>query len=69
MIEKISMTTRNYVNMISDDEDSLWMGKFVSVPKDMGSFNCHAFLAGIVRGVLDTAGFTTTRYVVICDVM
>ncbi len=48
--------------MISDDEDSLWMGKFVSVPKDMGSFNCHAFLAGIVRGVLDTAGFTTTRY-------
>lgn len=51
--------------MISDDEAHLWMGKFVSVPKDMGSFNCHAFLAGIVRGVLDNAGFTTIRYVVV----
>lgn len=50
--------------MISDDEANLWMGKFVSVPKDMGSFNCHAFLAGIIRGVLDSAGFTTTRYVI-----
>ncbi|MFS8023609.1 putative transport protein particle (TRAPP) component [Helianthus anomalus] len=31
--------------------------RFISVPKDMGSFNCGAFVAGIVRGVLDNAGF------------
>ncbi|KAF9598081.1 hypothetical protein IFM89_024192 [Coptis chinensis] len=30
---------------------------FISVPKDMGTFNCGAFVAGIVKGVLDGAGF------------
>jgi hypothetical protein len=50
--------------MISDDEVYLWMGRYVSVPKDMGTFNCHAFLAGVVRGVLDEAGFDTVRCVV-----
>ncbi|KAJ6958253.1 hypothetical protein NC653_040026 [Populus alba x Populus x berolinensis] len=30
---------------------------FISIPKDMGTFNCGAFVAGIVRGVLDGAGF------------
>lgn len=49
--------------MISDDEVYLWMGRYVSVPKDMGTFNCHAFLAGVVRGVLDEAGFDTVRCV------
>lgn len=47
--------------MISDDEVYLWMGRYVSVPKDMGTFNCHAFLAGVVQGVLDEAGFQTIR--------
>ncbi|KAF4347924.1 hypothetical protein G4B88_007834 [Cannabis sativa] len=31
--------------------------RFISIPKDMGTFNCGAFVAGIVRGVLDSAGF------------
>ncbi|CAI0394910.1 unnamed protein product [Linum tenue] len=31
--------------------------RFISIPKDMGTFNCGAFVAGIVRGVLDNAGF------------
>ncbi|KAF9662770.1 hypothetical protein SADUNF_Sadunf18G0088800 [Salix dunnii] len=31
--------------------------RFISIPKDMGTFNCGAFVAGIVRGVLDGAGF------------
>eukprot|EP01032_Pedospumella_encystans_P023805 gene23805-26942_t len=30
---------------------------FVSVPADMGHFNCAAFLAGIIAGVLDSAKF------------
>lgn len=55
--------------MISDDEANLWMGRFVSVPKDMGSLNCHAFLAGIVRGILDNAGFSTVRYVMCIHVI
>ncbi|KAI3776626.1 hypothetical protein L1987_46412 [Smallanthus sonchifolius] len=41
--------------MISEKE--LLVNRFISVPKDMGSFNCGAFVAGIVRGVLDNAGF------------
>ncbi|KOM39139.1 hypothetical protein LR48_Vigan03g252100 [Vigna angularis] len=41
--------------MISEKE--LLVNKFISIPKDMGTFNCGAFVAGIVRGVLDGAGF------------
>eukprot|EP00850_Spirogloea_muscicola_P006227 SM000029S10522 [mRNA] locus=s29:602262:604276:+ [translate_table: standard] len=39
--------------MISERE--LLVNRFISVPRDMGSFNCGAFVAGI--GVLDNAGF------------
>ncbi|KAF9616555.1 hypothetical protein IFM89_030322 [Coptis chinensis] len=41
--------------MISEKE--LLVNRFISVPKDMGTFNCGAFAAGIVKGVLDGAGF------------
>jgi len=41
--------------MISDTE--VFVNKFISVPKDMGQLNCAAFIAGIVKGVLDGAGF------------
>ncbi|KAK9909663.1 hypothetical protein WJX75_005779 [Coccomyxa subellipsoidea] len=41
--------------MISDYD--LFVNKFISVPKDMGALNCAAFVAGIVKGVLDGAGF------------
>jgi hypothetical protein len=30
---------------------------FVSVPDDMGSFTCAAFIAGILSGVMDSASF------------
>ena len=33
------------------------MTKFVSVPREMGHLNPAAFVAGIVRGVLDGGGF------------
>jgi hypothetical protein len=32
---------------------------FVSVPGDMGHFNCASFLAGIIAGVLDSAKFVS----------
>lgn len=41
--------------MISDVD--LIVNKYVSVPRDMGSLNCAAFVAGIVKGALDNAGF------------
>lgn len=41
--------------MISDYD--LFVTKFVSVPKEMGHLNCNAFVAGVVRGVLEAAGF------------
>lgn len=41
--------------MISDVD--LMVNKYVSVPKDMGGLNCAAFVAGIVKGSLDNAGF------------
>lgn len=33
------------------------MNKYISVPKDYGDLNCAAFCAGIVNGVLNSAGF------------
>lgn len=41
--------------MISDYD--LFINKYISVPKDLGQLNCAAFVAGIVKGVLDGAGF------------
>ncbi|KAF3543505.1 hypothetical protein DY000_02001158 [Brassica cretica] len=41
--------------MISEKE--LLVNRFISIPKDMGTFNCGAFVAGIVKGVLENAGF------------
>lgn len=46
--------------MISDYD--LFINKFISVPKDLGQLNCGAFVAGIVKGCLDGAGFPA-RYV------
>ena len=33
--------------------------RFLSVPKGLGSLNCAAYVAGIVAGVCDAAGFTS----------
>lgn len=41
--------------IIGDRE--LLVNRFISVPKDLGQLNCAAFVAGIVKGVLDDAGF------------
>lgn len=41
--------------MISDND--LLVGKFISIPKSYSSFVPGSLVAGIVRGMLDTAGF------------
>ena len=41
---------------IIGDRDLL-VNRFISVPRDLGSLNCGAFCAGVVRGVLEAAGF------------
>lgn len=45
-------------DMIRDDEalTNYW----ISMPKEMARLNCAAFIAGMVRGVLDGAGFVST---------
>lgn len=45
--------------MFSDyiEEAEPLVNKYISVPTDYGHFNCAAFSAGIINGVLDAAGF------------
>ena len=33
--------------------------KFISVPKELGALNCAAFIAGVVKGVLDATDFVS----------
>lgn len=35
--------------------------KFISVPKEMSALNCAAFIAGVVKGVLDATNFVRIR--------
>lgn len=39
------------------EEEEPLVNRYISVPKDFGQLNCAAFMAGIIRGVLDNAGF------------
>mmetsp|Transcript_14457 Transcript_14457/g.19956 ORF Transcript_14457/g.19956 Transcript_14457/m.19956 type:complete len:193 (+) Transcript_14457:44-622(+) len=41
--------------MISDRE--LLVNRFISVPRDMGQLNCGAYVSGVVKGILNSAGF------------
>ena len=41
--------------MISDNDPLV--NQYISVPKEMNQLNCAAFVAGIVVGVCDGAGF------------
>lgn len=41
--------------MISEHEPLV--NQFISVPPSLANLNCAAFVAGIVRGVLDASGF------------
>eukprot|EP01029_Cantina_marsupialis_P029129 TRINITY_DN779840_c0_g1_i1.p1 TRINITY_DN779840_c0_g1~~TRINITY_DN779840_c0_g1_i1.p1 ORF type:complete len:189 (+),score=33.95 TRINITY_DN779840_c0_g1_i1:120-686(+) len=48
-------TEKSNEYMINDN--SPLTNTFISVPKDFGNLNCAAFIAGIVNGILDAAGF------------
>mmetsp|Transcript_15390 Transcript_15390/g.36361 ORF Transcript_15390/g.36361 Transcript_15390/m.36361 type:complete len:195 (-) Transcript_15390:44-628(-) len=41
--------------MINEKEPLV--NKFISVPRELGSLNCGAFVAGVVKGMLDAAEF------------
>ncbi len=43
--------------MVSDNEPLV--NTYVSVPREMSQLNCAAFVAGIIEGVCDGAGFAT----------
>lgn len=52
---------------VRDSEDEFYIeeaspvvNKYISVPRDYGDLNCAAFCAGIINGVLDSAGFPAT---------
>ena len=45
--------------MISDSAPLT--NQFISVPPDLGQLNCAAFIAGIIKGVLDGAQFVRRR--------
>eukprot|EP00871_Galdieria_phlegrea_P003681 jgi/Galph1/4313/GphlegSOOS_G3010.1 len=54
----------DYLKKVTDREDEYYLeeeeplvNRFISVPKDLGQLNCAAFMGGIIRGVLDSAGF------------
>jgi len=57
----------DYLKKVTDREDEYYIeeeeplvNRFISVPKDFGQLNCAAFMAGIIRGALDSAGFTAS---------
>lgn len=43
--------------MIVDNEPLV--NTFISIPKEMSQLNCAAFVAGIIEGMCDAAGFGT----------
>lgn len=49
--------TKKNEYMIVDNEPLV--NTFISIPKEMSQLNCAAFVAGVVEGVCDAAGFST----------
>ena len=43
--------------MIIDNEPLV--NSYISIPKEMSQLNCAAFVAGIIEGLCDAAGFST----------
>ncbi|KAF2723740.1 TRAPP I complex [Polychaeton citri CBS 116435] len=50
-------TTKKNEYMIIDNEPVV--NSYISIPKEMSQLNCAAFVAGVVEGVCDAAGFPT----------
>lgn len=43
--------------MITDNDPLV--NQYISIPREMSQLNCAAFVAGIIEGVCDGAGFKT----------
>jgi hypothetical protein len=50
-------TSKKNEYMIVDNEPIV--NTFISIPKEMSQLNCAAFVAGIIEGMCDAAGFAT----------
>jgi hypothetical protein len=55
-LEKVDNADDEYMILEADPVTNA----FISVPPDMGNFNCAAFVAGIVAGILESASFPAT---------
>eukprot|EP00301_Raphidiophrys_heterophryoidea_P000559 c10279_g1_i1.p1 GENE.c10279_g1_i1~~c10279_g1_i1.p1 ORF type:complete len:210 (-),score=53.70 c10279_g1_i1:340-924(-) len=55
--ESLERSTDNEDEYMICEKESL-VNRFISVPKDMGHLNPASFVAGIVKGVLDSANFS-----------
>ena len=51
-----------WVDMIHDNAPMIT--KFISIRQSMGQLNCDAFLAGIIKAILDSTMFFTQRVTV-----
>jgi hypothetical protein len=54
-LERASSGSGEY--MITDNDPLV--NQYISVPKEMSQLNCAAFVAGIIEGACDAAGFKT----------
>lgn len=52
-----SSTSSKNEYMIADNEPVV--NTYINIPKEMSQLNCAAFVAGIIQGICDAAGFTT----------
>merc|ERR1719291_952563 len=48
---------QDHANEYMLNDKALLVNRFISVPRDYGSVNCGAYVAGIVEGVLRAAEF------------
>ena len=48
-----------YMLRMKESEEDISINKFISIPNDFGGLNCAAFVAGLVKGVLDCADFVS----------
>eukprot|EP00163_Fabomonas_tropica_P024174 TRINITY_DN417_c1_g1_i2.p1 TRINITY_DN417_c1_g1~~TRINITY_DN417_c1_g1_i2.p1 ORF type:complete len:187 (+),score=16.86 TRINITY_DN417_c1_g1_i2:277-837(+) len=54
--DSLEKSTENDDEYMINERDPL-VNRFISVPKEYGQLNCGAFVAGIVKGILDGGGF------------
>jgi hypothetical protein len=56
--DNLEVSASNAAEYMITDNDPL-VNQYISVPKEMSQLNCAAFVAGIIEGVCDGAGFKT----------